>query len=226
MIRAVALDIDGTLTDMKRLLSPEAVRSVQRLNTRAQVILASGNVHCFTRAASVLLGTSRTFIAENGGVVSWGEGDLELLSDPSICQEAYLRLKEVYPLTRMDSRYRMTDLVVESNFNLAEAASLLEGWGLEADLVDSGFAVHIKDRRVDKGRALAKVMERLGLRREEVAAVGDSISDLPMFEVAGFRASVANGVPELKAESDFVSMGEFGAGFCEIVDQMVQREML
>lgn len=226
MIRAVALDIDGTLTDMKRLLSPEAVRSVQRLNTRAQVILASGNVHCFTRAASVLLGTSRTFIAENGGVVSWGEGDLELLSDPSICQEAYLRLKEVYPLTRMDSRYRMTDLVVESNFNLAEAAPLLEGWGLEADLVDSGFAVHIKDQRVDKGRALAKVMERLGLRREEVAAVGDSISDLPMFEVAGFRASVANGVPELKAESDFVSMGEFGAGFCEIVDQMVQREML
>lgn len=225
MIRAVALDIDGTLTDDKRLLSPPAVEAVQSLNSRAQVILVTGNVHCFTRAAAVLLGTSRIFIAENGGVISWGEGDVELLSDPSICQEAYLRLKEVYPLSRMDSKYRMTDLVVESNFNVEEAASHLKDWGLEADLVDSGFAVHIKDRTVDKGRALAKVMDRLGLHRDEVAAVGDSISDLPMFKVAGFRASVANGVPELKAESDYVAISEFGDGFCEIVDQMVHREM-
>jgi phosphoglycolate phosphatase (TIGR01487 family) len=225
LIRAVALDIDGTLTDDKRLLSPPAVEAVQRLSSRAQVILVTGNVHCFTRAAAVLLGTSRTFIAENGGVISWREGDLELLSDPTICQEAYRRLLDVYPLTRMDSRYRMTDLVVESNFNVEEAAYFLEAWGLEADLVDSGFAVHIKDRTVDKGRALDMVMDRLGLRRDEVAAVGDSISDLPMFKIAGFRASVANAVPELKAESDYVSGLEFGEGFCEIVDQMVHKEM-
>ncbi|MDD2637608.1 MAG: phosphoglycolate phosphatase [Methanothrix sp.] len=226
MIRAVALDIDGTLTNEKRLLYPEAVEAVQRLSSRARVILATGNVHCFTRAAAVLLGTGRTFIAENGGVISWGEGDLEILSDPSICQEAYRRLREVYPLSRMDSKYRITDLVVESNFNVSEAASLLEAWGLDADLVDSGFAVHIKDRKVDKGRALAKMVDRLGLRREEVAAVGDSISDLPMFKVAGFRASVANAVPELKAESDYVSKREFGEGFSEIVVQMFDREIL
>ena len=75
-------------------------------------------VHCFSRAAAVLLGTSKTFIAENGGVVSWGEGEMELLSDPAICQEAYRRLKEVYPLKKKDSRYRITDLVVEANFDL------------------------------------------------------------------------------------------------------------
>ena len=226
MIRALALDIDGTITDDRRLLHPRAVEAVGRLNSRTTVILVSGNVHCFTRAAAVLLGTSRTFIAENGGVISWGEGEMELLSDPAICQEAYRRLKEVYPLAKKDSRYRITDLVVESNFEIQEAESRLRGWGLEADLVDSGFAVHIKDRRVDKGRALAKVMDRLGLSQEEVAAVGDSISDLPMFRVAGFRAAVANGVPELKAEADYVSEEEFGPGFCEIVDYMVAEEMI
>lgn len=226
MIRAVALDIDGTLTDEKRLLYPEAVEAVQRLSSLAEVILVTGNVHCFTRAAAVLLGTSRTFIAENGGVISWGEGDLELLSDPSVSQEAYQRLKEVYPLSRMDSRYRMTDLVVEGNFNVQEADSRLKAWRLDADLVDSGFAVHIKDRRVDKGRALGKVMERLRLRKEEVAAVGDSISDLPMFKIAGFRASVANAVSELKSESEYVSEFEFGEGFCDIVDYMATEEMI
>ena len=223
MIRAVALDIDGTITDEKRLLHPKAVEAISRLNSRVQVILATGNVHCFTRAAAVMLGTSRTFIAENGGIISWRDGEMELLSDPSVCQEAYRRLNEVYPLSKMDSRYRITDLVVEGNFNVAEAASLLEAWGLEADLVDSGFAVHIKDRKVNKGRALKRVMDRLGLRKEEVAAVGDSISDLPMFRVAGFRAAVANGVAELKVESDFVSELEFGPGFCDIVDYMADE---
>jgi len=226
LIRAVALDIDGTITDEKRHLFPKALEAISRLNSRAQVILATGNVHCFTRAVAVMLGTSRTFIAENGGIISWGEGEMELLSDPAVCQEAYRRLNEVYPLSKMDSRYRITDLVVEGNFNVAKAASLLEAWGLEADLVDSGFAVHIKERKVNKGRALRLVMDRLGLRRDEVAAVGDSISDLPMFRVAGFRAAVANGVPELKAESDFVSDLEFGPGFCDIVDYMVDEKIL
>lgn len=226
MIRAVALDIDGTITDDKRLLYPEAVEAISKLNSRTQVILATGNVHCFTRAVAVMLGTSRTFIAENGGIVSWDEGDLELLSDPSICQEAYRCLSEVYSLSKMDSRYRITDLVVESNFDVSEAVALLEASGLEADIVDSGFAVHIKDRRVNKGMALKKVMDRLGLRRDEVAAVGDSISDLPMFKIAGFRASVSNAVPELKAESDYVSKSVFGEGFREIVDYMATEEII
>ena len=226
MIRAVAIDIDGTITDDQRLLSPEAVEAVGRLNALAEVILVTGNVHCFSRAAAVLLGTSKTFIAENGGVVSWGEGEMELLSDPAICQEAYRRLKEVYPLKKKDSRYRITDLVVEASFDLEEAGSLLESWGIPADLIDSGFAVHIKDRKIDKGRALAKVMDRLGLSREEVAAVGDSKSDLPMFRVAGFRASVANAVPELKDESDYVSDQDFGPGFYDIVDYMAREDMI
>lgn len=226
MIRAVAIDIDGTITDDQRLLSPEAVEAVGRLNALAEVILVTGNVHCFSRAAAVLLGTSKTFIAENGGVVSWGEGEMELLSDPAICQEAYRRLQGVYPVKKKDSRYRITDLVVEANFDLEEAAYLLKSWEIPADLVDSGFAVHIKDRMVNKGMALAKVMDRRGLLREEVAAVGDSKSDLPMFRVAGFRAAVGNAVPELKAESDYISDLDFGPGFSDIVDYMTREEMI
>ncbi|HSD58211.1 MAG TPA: HAD hydrolase family protein, partial [Methanotrichaceae archaeon] len=68
MIRAMAVDIDGTLTDMKRVLCPAAVEAVRSLEV--PVVLVTGNTHCFTRAVSVLLGTPRIFIAENGGVVS------------------------------------------------------------------------------------------------------------------------------------------------------------
>jgi len=44
------------------------------------------------------------------------------------------------------------------------------------------------------------------------------MSDRPMFEVAGFRASVGNGRSGLKEISDYVAKKDFGAGFAEIVD--------
>ncbi|MHC1631716.1 MAG: phosphoglycolate phosphatase [Methanotrichaceae archaeon] len=223
MIRAVAFDIDGTLTDMERRLDSLAVDAIRRLEV--PVVLATGNVHCFTRATAVLLGTSHVFISENGGVISYGEGKIELLAEISLCEEAYKRLKEAFPLKRLDSRYRMTDLVLERNFDTEKATTHLKDWGLPVDLVDSKFAVHIKDSRVNKGKALLKVMNHLDLKQEEMSAVGDSVSDLPMFYVSGFCAAVANAPPELKKEADYVAQNEFGKGAYEIVNHMIKEEM-
>ena len=223
MIRAVAFDIDGTLTDMERRLDPLSVEAVARLNV--PVLLATGNVHCFTRTTSVLLGISGVSLSENGGVISYGDGQMEVLADMSLCEEAYRRLGEVFDLDRMDSRYRMTDIVLDRNFDVGRAVSILEEERLAVDLVDSKFAVHIKDRKVDKGTALLKIMDHLRLRPDEVAAVGDSVSDLPMFQVTGFGAAVANASSQLKEAADYVAKEEFGKGAYEIVEYMIEKEM-
>lgn len=226
MIKAVVFDIDGTLTDMKRRLDPLAVEVFEKLRMlEVPAILATGNVHCFTRAAVIMLGTPHVFISENGGLVSYADGDIELLADLSLCEEAYQRLKEVYPLERHDSRYRMTDLVLKRNFNVEEAISRIQEWGLPVDLLDSTFAVHITDRRVDKGKGLLKILDHLQLNKDEVAAVGDSISDLPLFHVAGFSAAVANALPDIKEAVDFVSPSKFGKGAYEIVEYMIEQDM-
>ncbi len=223
MIRAVAFDIDGTLTDMERRLDPLSVEAVARLEV--PVILATGNVHCFTRTTSVLLGISSVSLSENGGVIAYGDGQMEVLADISLCEEAYRKLGEVFDLDRMDSRYRMTDIVLDRNFDVGRAVSILEEERLAVDLVDSKFAVHIKDRTVDKGTALLKIMDHLRLRPDEVAAVGDSVSDLPMFQVTGFGAAVANASSRLKEAADYVAKEEFGKGAYEIVEYMIEKEM-
>lgn len=67
---------------------------------------------------------------------------------------------------------------------------------------------------------------RMGLSLRDFAAVGDSRSDIPMFELAGFRAAVGNADRKLKAVSDFVALAEYGVGFAEIVDFMAEQKLL
>jgi phosphoglycolate phosphatase len=225
LIHAIAVDIDGTLSDQNRVLCPSAVEAMRRL--KVPVVLTTGNTHCFTRTVSVLLGTPRIFIAENGGVVSHSENDVETLADPAVCLEAYRQLSEVFPLEVYNSsRYRFTDIALKRNFDVSEASRYVKARSLPVDILDTTYAVHIKDKRVDKGTGLQRVAERMGIGLEEFAAVGDSTSDIPMFELAGFKASVNNAHPDLKAISDYVAKAPYGQGFAEIVKYMGEQRML
>jgi len=226
LIRALVVDIDGTLTDENRVLCPQAVEALRYI--KLPVILATGNTHCFTRAVSVLLGTPRIFIAENGGVISYSEQEMEILADLDVCEKAFVELSRAFPLQRYNSstsRYRFTDIALKRDFDVAKAEAYVRAHGLEVEIVDTAFAVHIKDRRVSKGTGLSRVAEKMGLHPRQFAAIGDSGSDLSMYEIAGFRASVANATAELKAASDYVSPSSFGLGFAEIVKHMYQERM-
>ncbi|MDM7912669.1 MAG: phosphoglycolate phosphatase, partial [Methanotrichaceae archaeon] len=194
---------------------------------RVPVVLVTGNTHCFTRAVSVLLGTPRIFIAENGGVVSHSEKEIDILADPIVCQTALQELSKVFPLEAYESsRYRFTDIALKRNFDIAAASRYAEEHGLNVEIIDTVFAVHIKDKRVNKGTGLKRIAERMGIDLLEFAAIGDSGSDMPMFEIVGFRASVGNSTPELMAASDYVARAKYGEGFAEIVKHMTDTGIL
>ena len=227
MIKALAVDIDGTLTDHRRVLCPVAVKTIRKLNM--PVVLSTGNTHCFSRTVSVLLGTPRIFIAENGGVLSHAEDDMEILADLQICLDAYQKLANEFPLHKFETaghRYRFTDVTLQRDFDVEAVARRAHELGLPVDIIDTTFAVHIKDKRVDKGTGLRRIAERMKIDLSEFAAIGDSLSDGPMFELAGFRASVGNAGPELKGMSDYVARAKYGNGFAEIIDFMIEQKML
>lgn len=57
----------------------------------------------------------------------------------------------------------------------------------------------------DKGSGLQLLAERLGIRREEVMAVGDQLNDLPMLRYAGFGVAVANATEMVRNAADAVT---------------------
>jgi len=225
LIRAVAADIDGTLTDMQRVLNSASVDTMRQLHALGiVVVLVTGNTHCFTRAAAVMLGCSH-FVAENGGVTSWDD-HIEVLADRQACDQAYLMLHESLGVKKFDSRYRLTDLVLLRGFDVKAAGQLIRDSGLPVELVDTGFAVHIKNIGLSKGTGLEHLADALRIPLSEFAAVGDSESDLSMFELAGFSAAVANADPAVKEAADYVSAEPFGMGFAEVIRHLSQNGMM
>jgi len=66
-----------------------------------------------------------------------------------------------------------------------------------------------------KGTALRKIAERLGIKREEIMALGNQLNDLDMLQYAGIGVAVANAHDELKAEADYVCKHGYGEGVVE-----------
>ena len=224
-IKALAVDIDGTLSDKNRVLCSRAVQALRRLDL--PVVLSTGNTHCFTRTVSVLLGTPRLLICENGGVISLSEEEMEILADIKICEEAFHKLSGEFDMQRYNSsRYRFSDIALLRNFDAAAASRRAQDLGLPVEFIDTGFAVHIKDLRVDKGTGLSRIATRMKIDLSSFAAIGDSKSDLPMFRLAGYSACVGNASPELKEISDYVAEAQYGDGFAEIIEHMIKEKLI
>jgi hydroxymethylpyrimidine pyrophosphatase-like HAD family hydrolase len=67
-----------------------------------------------------------------------------------------------------------------------------------------GTFLEVMNSRVSKGQGLHIVLERLGLKAEEVMAFGDEENDIPMFGSAGFSAAPSNAKESVKAKADLV----------------------
>lgn len=217
-IEAIAFDIDGTLTSADRSLDCRAVERIQKLEI--PVILATGNVFCFTNAAANLIGTTGIIIAENGGIITPGFGAETIVGgDRDECYRAYDALIDAgFDVEILDPELRKTEIALLRNFDTDEATRYVSDFDVE--IVDTKFAIHIKSKKVNKGIALSIVSEKLGIGLDKIAAVGDSHNDTPMIQVAGFGAAVANSHPDLVAAADYVAKESYGGGVVEILDYL------
>jgi hypothetical protein len=214
-LKAVVIDIDGTLTDMQRRLDLRAAAAIRELTV--PVILASGNVLGFVKCAAKLIGTSDIMIAENGGVVSMGfDGPVHISGDKARCQEVLEILGVHFDLEELDGAERRSEVALRRNFDIDAARQVLVDGNIRGiELVDTGFAVHIKTVDVNKGTALVEVAKLMGLDTGDFVAIGDSANDIEMIKAAGLGVAVGNAHPALKDAADLVTTAKYGAGVLE-----------
>ena len=216
-IESIAIDIDGTLTGEDRRLDCVAVEAIRKLSI--PVVFVTGNVICFASAASKLVGTSGEVIAENGGVVKLDfDGEEVILGDKRICLAAYDHLKEFLDLEMIDMRYRKSEVALKRGFDVGSARDLLKDFNV--DIVDSGFAVHIKKKGINKLTGLSYVSERRGWDLEKTVAIGDSRNDAEVIRGVGFGIAVGNAEEDLKEIADYATLKDHGEGVVEALEYL------
>lgn len=215
--KALVVDIDGTITCANRELHLEAVKKMRSL--KVPVVLATGNILCYARTTSRLIGLDGAVIAENGGAITV-RYDLNGTFEGSLeeCEKAFSFLSEHFKLTKLDPMYRKTEIALRRDFDLEKARTLLETQPYDVELVDTKYAIHVKSVRINKGIGLQKLAGMMGLEAEDFVAIGDSANDAEMFEVAGFGIAVANGDERIKEVANYVTEASFGDGAVEAIE--------
>ena len=93
---------------------------------------------------------------------------------------------------------------------------------LERRIKDLGIQ-HIYVGSNDKGKDLQKFLETSGLRREEVAYIGDDLPDLTVIMMCGFSACPSDACTEVLGAVDHVSSKRGGDGVVRDIAELILR---
>lgn len=106
---------------------------------------------------------------------------------------------------------------------LGRVAAELGDLADEADVsYSSGRYLEFNRRGVNKGAGLARLAGMLGIDLAETIAIGDNWNDVPMLDVAGVGACVANAVEGVRARCDYVADADSASGgVAEVIERFV-----
>jgi len=214
-VRAIAVDIDGTLTDDYRKVSCAAVEALRRQVDRGiTVMLVTGNVLPIAYALRHYLGFNGPVIAENGGIVSHGD-DLHFLSSKAEPVKAFEQLSKNMKVERIFSdRWRETEIAIKPKYDIEQVRKYVRGFDVK--VVPTGWAHHIMHKDTDKATGLAFVCKNwLRIDVDDVAAIGDSDNDVNMIASSGYGITLSNGSQKCKERADFVASKPDGEGIVE-----------
>lgn len=66
--------------------------------------------------------------------------------------------------------------------------------------------IEVISAKADKGIAIRKAADQLGIDPAQILGIGDSVNDLPMFEGCGLRVAMGNAVEPVKARADYITL--------------------
>jgi len=224
--RTFAVDIDGTITENGGgRIHLDALESLRRLtNMGHDVIYVTGRSSIEGFLLSVFGGTTKIAVGENGGCITMDSNDHILLGDIEECKNAFEIIQKNIENVKEKSVFpRMTEVVLERTFDLDLARKLLLEKNISVELSDSQYAYHINSSGIDKGTGFAKIMEKLSISRDDVIAIGDSATDIPLFNMAKTSIALGNASDQVKSAATMVMSANAGEGVLEALDKLAPK---
>lgn len=87
------------------------------------------------------------------------------------------------------------------------------------------FFLEVVPCSVDKANTLGALLEHLGVKREEVMAIGDGTCDVAMLQLAGMGVAMGQAPDSVKACADYITASNEEDGVAAAVEKMILAEV-
>ncbi|MBO4804427.1 MAG: HAD family phosphatase [Paludibacteraceae bacterium] len=264
--KVLVLDIDGTLTNSKKQISPATKRALLGAQKKGvKVVLASGRPTQGIKPLADELELDRFggyVLSFNGAVVTnyetkeviyrkelpmeevsslyqssrkYGlpivsyQGDSivsEIVDDEYVEIEA--RINQM-PVVKVDNFVETIKdpvpkclMVGEGNYLATVEKEVNEAFGDRLNVYRSEpFFLEIMPQNIDKAYSLGKLLDYLGLSKDEMIACGDGFNDLSMIKYAGLGVAMGNAQPIVKESADYVTLTNDEDGVASVVNEFI-----
>jgi hypothetical protein len=224
--RTFAVDIDGTITENGGgRIHLDALDALRRLTVMGHdVIFVTGRSSVEAFLLSIFGGTTKIAVGENGGCITLETNDHILLGDIKECENAFQIIKKnIDNVVEKPVFPRMTEVVLDRTFDLDLARKVVSENNLNVELSDSQYAFHINSSGIDKGSGFSKIMEKFSIQSDDVIAIGDSATDIPLFKVAKTSVALGNASEQVKSEATMIVSANAGDGVLEALDKLAPK---
>ena len=75
---------------------------------------------------------------------------------------------------------------------------------------------------IEKSQSIDKLIKTIGIKQEEVIAVGDGYNDMGMIQYAGLGVAMANAEDEVKAAANYVTLSNEEDGVAVVVEKFIK----
>jgi phosphoglycolate phosphatase (TIGR01487 family) len=220
-VKVFAIDIDGTLTEngggMIYLPAIDSLRYLERLGYKIIYVTGRSSVEAYILA--VYGGTTKIAVGENGGALTLSPQEHILLADKEKCMKGYEILKKNIEGVKMKPVFnRLTEIVLLRTFDIEEGQKILDEHNLDLYLSDSRYAFHINERGVNKATGFKRVLDILAVAPAETVAIGDSQTDIPLFDLCGYSVALNHAENHVKNRARHVVSGKEGEGVIDAIE--------
>ncbi len=221
--KTFAVDIDGTITENGGgRIHLGALSSLRHLkNIGHNVIFVSGRSSVEGYLLSIFGGTTNIAVGENGGCITNAANNHKLLGNKTECVKAFEFLKSKIDNVKEKPVFpRLTEVVLQRTFDIESAKKIILENNLNVSLSDSQYAFHINSNGINKGRGFEEVMKMLSITKNDVIAIGDSETDVPLFKVAKTSVALGNSSEYVKSQATMNVSAKSGDGLIEALDNL------
>ncbi len=223
-LKAFVFDIDGTICDYDGLLNLEAAHSIRWLRKLGyEVLLASGRGPWDAYYLGVFIGCSKIAVCENGGILMTSPTNMRIYGDKTVSLQAYDALCKNFNVQIKPVSARLTEVVLLRTFDAEKGQVILDQQHIPVTINDSKFALHLTKNGISKSSALSEALKFLRIDPVDVAVVGDSETDVPMFQLCGYSAAVGNATQAVKSKASYACTEEIGNGAVEAISHIVRK---